>query len=189
MGEDIMIFKRTRAWIVSVINRPYATYPELKGDVERLCGEGNEINNIHKTIRKILTINEGFAVVYHMRIRGYNRFMGKLTSVIFPPRQDCTVDIREIGPGFILHHGNASVINANIIGKNCTIYQQVTVGKGKMVNSRSTPNIGNNVTIYAGAIVIGGITIGDNVEIGAGTVVVKDIPDNCTVVGNPARVI
>ena len=43
--------------------------------------------------------------------------------------------------------------------------------------------------IGAGAIVIGGITVGNNVIIGAGSVVVKDIPDNATVVGNPARVI
>ena len=51
------------------------------------------------------------------------------------------------------------------------------------------PKIGNNVTIYAGACVSGGITIGDNVVIGANAVVTKDVPDNAVVVGNPARII
>ena len=50
-------------------------------------------------------------------------------------------------------------------------------------------SIGNNVTIYTGAIVVGGIHIGNNVKIGAGAVVVKDVPNNCTVVGNPMRII
>ena len=52
-----------------------------------------------------------------------------------------------------------------------------------------SPVLGNNVYIGAGAKIIGGITIGNNVKIGAGSVVVKNVPDNCTVVGNPARII
>ena len=51
------------------------------------------------------------------------------------------------------------------------------------------PTIGDNVTIYAGACVIGGIKIGNNVVIGANAVVTKDIPDNSVVVGNPAKTI
>ena len=51
------------------------------------------------------------------------------------------------------------------------------------------PVIGNNVTIYTGAIVVGGIHIGDNAVIGAGAVVVKDVPANTTVVGQPMRII
>ena len=49
--------------------------------------------------------------------------------------------------------------------------------------------IGNNVTIYSGAIVIGGIHIGDHAKIGAGAVVVNDVPPNATIVGQPMRVI
>lgn len=49
--------------------------------------------------------------------------------------------------------------------------------------------IGKNVLIGANALVLGKITIGDNVKIGAGAVVLHDVPDNCTVVGNPARII
>ena len=53
----------------------------------------------------------------------------------------------------------------------------------------SAPTIGNNVTICAGAVVIGNVTIGNNVTIGANAVVVKDIPSDCIAVGNPARII
>ena len=49
--------------------------------------------------------------------------------------------------------------------------------------------IGNNVTIGAGAKVLGPINIGNNVKIGAGSIVLKDVPDNCTVVGNPGRIV
>lgn len=51
------------------------------------------------------------------------------------------------------------------------------------------PILGNNVDIYANAVIFGGIKIGNNVKIGAGAVVNKDIPDNCTVIGNPLRII
>ena len=49
--------------------------------------------------------------------------------------------------------------------------------------------IGNNCMIGAGAVILGNIVIGDNVKIGANAVVLKDIPDNCTVVGIPGKII
>lgn len=72
-----------------------------------------------------------------------------------------------------------------VIGKNCVIYQNVTIGQ----EHNALPKIGDNVQIYAGAILIGDITIGNNVMIGAGSVVTKSIPDNAVVVGNPAKII
>ena len=72
------------------------------------------------------------------------------------------------------------------LGKNCTIYQNVTIGAKTRelakLGKKHFPTIGDNVTIYAGACVIGGIKVGNNVTIGANTVVVKDIPDNAIVV-------
>lgn len=96
----------------------------------------------------------------------------------------------EIGRRVFIDHGDGIVIGeTTIIGNDVTIYQGVTLGgTGKDVGKRH-PTIGNNVTIGAGAKVLGPITIGNNCKIGAGSIVLKDVPDNCTVVGNPGRIV
>lgn len=90
-----------------------------------------------------------------------------------------------IGPGLLIQHGFGTAVHASKIGENCKIYQEVTIG----YNDNSFPTIGNNVTICAGAKVIGGVTIGDDVIVGANAVVVKDIPSHSIVVGVPAKII
>lgn len=72
------------------------------------------------------------------------------------------------------------------IGANCVIRQQVTIAQN---DNNEAPTIGDDVVIGAGAKLIGNITIGNNVIIGANAVVTKDVPDNCTVAGVPARII
>ena len=71
------------------------------------------------------------------------------------------------------------------VGENCWIYQNVTIGE---VN-RKAPVIGDNCLIGAGAVIIGDIQIGNNVKIGAGAVVNTSVPDDCTVVSQPVRII
>lgn len=71
------------------------------------------------------------------------------------------------------------------IGENCWIYQNVTIGEV----DRKAPTIGDNCLIGAGAVLIGDIKIGNGVKIGAGAVVNTSIPDNCTVVSQPMRII
>lgn len=72
-----------------------------------------------------------------------------------------------------------------VIGKNCWIYQNVTIGE---VN-RKAPVIGDGCIIGAGAVIVGDIRIGSNVKIGAGAVVSTDIAEGCTVVAQPPRII
>ncbi len=91
----------------------------------------------------------------------------------------------DIGGGLYIAHPIGTVIMVKKIGENCSIIAAVTIG---MRNERAFPVIGDNVFIGAGARVLGDITIGDGAVIGANAVVVKDVPENATVVGIPARV-
>lgn len=96
------------------------------------------------------------------------------------------------GKGLIIYHGQALVVNQGVVlGDNCVLRNSVTIGHKKLADGSFTacPRIGNNVDIGANVCIIGDVTIGDNVIIGAGSVVVKSIPDNCVVVGNPARIL
>jgi len=92
-----------------------------------------------------------------------------------------------IGPGFCLLHPFNVLIGRDVeIGENCQIYHEVTLGTGQVPGM---PIIGNNVTIYSGARLFGGINIGDNAMIGANCVITKDIPPNSIVVVPPSRII
>ena len=87
----------------------------------------------------------------------------------------------------MLPHPNGVIIHEDaIIGDDCMIMQQVTVG---MIGEDQVPRIGKRVYIGAGAKIIGKVNVGDDSRIGANAVVTKDVPPFCTAVGVPARVI
>ncbi len=88
----------------------------------------------------------------------------------------------DVGPGLKIVHGDGVHLNASAIGNNFTCYQGVTLGeKGGL------PIIGNNVTIYPGAVVVGPVTLNDSCIIGANAFVNKDIPAGETWGGVPAK--
>ena len=88
----------------------------------------------------------------------------------------------EIGSGLKIVHGDGVHLNACVIGKNFTCYQGVTLGaKGGL------PRIGNNVTIYPGAVVVGPVTLNDGCVIGANAFVNKDVPEGEIWGGVPAK--
>jgi serine O-acetyltransferase len=96
----------------------------------------------------------------------------------------------KIGKGFFIDHGMGVVIGeTSEIGDNVTIYQGVTLGGTGKEKGKRHPTIGNNVVISAGAKVLGSIEIGDNAIIGSGAVVIRSVPDDCTVVGIPGRIV
>jgi serine O-acetyltransferase len=79
-------------------------------------------------------------------------------------------------------HGIFISSNA-VIGRNCVIFQNVTIGSNFLPGSSGmgAPVIGDNCFIGAGANIIGGVKIGSNVRIAANSSVYKDVPDNCVV--------
>lgn len=92
----------------------------------------------------------------------------------------------KIGRGLYLGHAISIVINARtVIGNNFSISHMNSIGTDK----KQPAIIGDNVIVGPMACLVNGVHIGNNVKIGAGAVVVKDIPDDCTAVGNPVRII
>ncbi len=92
----------------------------------------------------------------------------------------------EFGPGFVLIHATGVVINGQVQGgSGIHIEHQVTIGADR----RSSPRLGDDVFIGAGAKIIGPVSVGSHARIGANAVVVSDVPDNATAVGVPARIV
>ncbi|MCL6216755.1 serine O-acetyltransferase [Zunongwangia pacifica] len=99
------------------------------------------------------------------------------------------VGVNVAGPGFkLIHPGFRHLMKVGSIGKNCTVLPMVLIGK-KKPNTNSKITIGDNCYISTGVTLLTPLKIGNNVTIGAGAVVTKDVPDNCTVAGIPAKVI
>lgn len=102
----------------------------------------------------------------------------------------CGVDIlprADLGGGCIIAHGIGLVVGGRtVIGEDCTLLHGVTLGEARF-DELDCPRLGDRVTVGAGAIVLGGITVGDDAMIGAGSVVRSDVPPGAVVAGVPAR--
>lgn len=97
---------------------------------------------------------------------------------------DIPLDVN-IGGGLLIPHPNGIVIHPKaVVGPNCLIFQQVTIGT---VHGKAPPVIGGHVDIGAGAKVLGDLKIGNHVRIGANSVVLRDAEDGAVMVGVPAK--
>lgn len=96
----------------------------------------------------------------------------------------------KLGRRLFIDHGCGIVIGETAeIGDDVTLYQGVTLGGTGKESGKRHPTLGNDVVVGAGAKVLGSFTVGNNVKIGAGSVVLKAVPDNCTVVGIPGKIV
>ena len=102
-----------------------------------------------------------------------------------------------IGRRVLIDHGMGVVIGeTTVVGDDCVIYQGVTLGAGAAARQgaetrgqKRHPTLGNGVVVGSGAEIQGAITVGNNVQVASGSIVLKDVPDNCIVVGVPGRVL
>ena len=131
---------------------------------------------------KACTRERTFRNLFYYRIGEY---LSAPIKWLLPPEHTLTIWCPQIGPGAHFEHNYATYLNAESIGSNFYCLQLVTLGNGK----GGRPTIGDNVSIYTGSTVYGGIRIGNNVKIAAGSIVFHDVPDNCIVAGNPAVVV
>lgn len=96
----------------------------------------------------------------------------------------------EIGDRFLIDHGAGVVIGETTeIGDDAMLYQGVTLGGDSLEDKKRHPTLEDGVTIGSNATVLGPITIGEGASVGAGSVVLESVPPNCTVVGNPAKLV
>lgn len=96
----------------------------------------------------------------------------------------------KIGRRLVIDHGTGIVIGATAeIGDDCLLYQGVTLGGTGAAREKRHPTLGNNVMVGCGAKVLGPFRVGDNVKIAANSVVLREVPNNCTVVGIPGHIV
>jgi len=94
----------------------------------------------------------------------------------------------KLGRGIVIDHGAGVVIGETAeVGNNCTIYQGVTLGGIGTEKGKRHPTLGNNVTVGAGAKILGSFEVGDNCTIAANAVLLKPLKKNITVAGVPAK--
>ena len=166
--------------IQAIMDRDPATRSKLEAV---LCSSGLHAIVIHRLSNALWKRN------FLLTARVLSQLARFLTGIEIHPAA-------QIGEGFMIDHGMGVVIGeTTIIGKNVTLYHDVTLGgrkfydeNGKKIEKRH-PTIGDNVTIGSGAQILGPITIGKNVKIGSNAIVIKDIPENCTVVNTPAYIV
>lgn len=152
----------------------------IKADLERWCRWQSIPYNLLSFCALFVWLPEFRSVLY--RRIGIKKLPW---SLLFRGQTNLTLACSDIGPGLIVQHGWSTVVVAARVGRNFHVNQCVNI----VWNGDKRAVIGDNVSVCAGAIIVGGVTIGDNVTIGAGAVVLKDVPSDCIVVGNPAKII
>lgn len=144
---------------------------------------------------EIFTMYPGFKAVrmYRRAHWLYNHgFVTLALAISYKARKKYGIEIHpgaQIGKNLFIDHGMGVVIGeTTIIGDNCTLYQNVTLGGTGKDQGKRHPTLGSNVMVGSGAKVLGPVTIADNCAIAAGAVVLINLPENATAVGVPARI-
>jgi serine O-acetyltransferase len=156
-----------------------ATEPDWSREARPFCAwsPSQSLLASMRSYEKYQPMRNPIAVILRMFAVFRHRFWSIVTGAEIPLGT-------KIGGGLRILHPNGIVIHpAVVIGPNCQIFQQVTLGAMK----NGVPRIGGHVDIGAGAKILGQVTIGDHAKIGSNAVVLRDVPSYATAVGVPAR--
>ncbi|QDC89416.1 serine acetyltransferase [Candidatus Methylopumilus universalis] len=164
----------------------------IKSDIVRLSAANKQMNYLmcmHPRFFPVLLIRIAQYIYQKSFFKPLAYIFTWLNVILFG--LECTPKAK-IGFGLLIPHSHGIVIGAIDIGNHVTIFQGVTLGSKTFdhsFSSKSRPRIGNNVTIAAGAKVLGGITLGDNSVVAANAVVLKSVFKNHLVAGIPAKIV
>ncbi|MCD2342060.1 serine acetyltransferase [Ideonella azotifigens] len=148
--------------------------------------------------RALLTGRGSKGLMCLLRTRGYVRGRGWMRAgnwlgLLMERRYGCYISpSARIAPGVKFPHPVGIVIGEGVVvGARAVIYQHVTLGGGRRGDGGSDryPVLGDDVTVFAGAAVVGKVNVGARTTIGANAVVLRDLPEACTAAGVPARVL
>lgn len=135
---------------------------------------------------ELLGQHPAFRTLFYYRVgRGSRpaRALARLLRTVYRGQVALYLSCDEIGAGLYIAHGFSTILLARRIGENCRVHQNVTLGWD---DRNQAPVIGDDVTIYTGAVIVGGVTVGDGAVVGANAVVVKDVPAGMMAAGVPA---
>lgn len=149
-----------------------------------------------KSLLEVILLYPGYhAILFHrvahLLYKAHLYFLARLISQI--SRTLTGIEIHpgaQIGKRLFIDHGMGVVIGETaIIGDDCLIYHQVTLGGMSAKDVKRHPTLGNNVMVGTGAKVLGNIHIGDNVKIGANCIVIKNVEAGKTIIGVPGEIL
>lgn len=147
------------------------------------------VSGKERRLAHLLAFDLPFRNLFYWRLEhgtGRGRAMVVLARHLWPPLPSLDIACDHVGPGLVIAHGYGTILNAERIGANCWIHQQVTVGWDY---GGGRPTLEDDVFIGAGAKVLGAIVVGRGARIGANAVVIGDVPAGATAVGVPARIV
>ena len=187
-----MLFSKIKLFFYILFVLPHLICYAYSKEKQKINQDINSFSKLRKqhcgnyliSLYKLLVLCPEFRNVFYMRIGPHMTYI----LVLFlkkAPLLCIGIKSSNCGGGFLVQHGNSTIVIANSVGQNFWVNQNVTVGWTK----HGCPTIGNNERIGTGAEVLGPIIIGDNVNIGAGAIEMKNVPSNCTVVSPHAYIV
>ncbi|WP_084675024.1 serine O-acetyltransferase [Hippea jasoniae] len=175
-----------------VLSKKTGVFDTIKEDIEVVF----ERDPAARSIPEVIFCYPGLHALWFHRVAHFLwehnfKFAGRFLSHI--SRFLTGIEIHpgaKIGRRFFIDHGMGVVIGETAeIDDDVTLYQGVTLGGTSLKKVKRHPTVGKNVVVGSGAKVLGALKIGDNSKIGSGSVVIRDVPENSTVVGIPAKVV